>query len=292
MTGFGRGEATDGVRTVTVELRAVNHRYAEFNIRTPRRYAFTEETVRKALREGIRRGKTDVSINVLSDAAEDAAVKVNLPAAAQYAEAFRQIREAAGLADEVRLDLIVAQPDVLQSATGSTDEEGVLKVVSEAVGSALTAFNAMRTAEGEKLAADILTHGAAVEKLVEIIEERAPLLPPIYAEKLRERLAELTGSLSGEKLDDRVALETSLFADKCNITEEIVRLKSHLAQLRQVLGKKDAEPCGKKLDFLMQEMNREANTIGSKANDLKITEQMLAMKNEIEIIREQVQNLE
>jgi uncharacterized protein (TIGR00255 family) len=295
MTGFGRGEATDGVRTVVAEIKAVNHRFGEISVKMPRRYQFAEEAVKSQVRAKTGRGKIDVSISFVSSADEDVAVMVNLPVAKQYFKGLRTLQNEFDVAGEIGLDLLANLPDVMKAGTGETDEAAVRAVLADAVGAALEKFDAMRMVEGEKLAADILDRVGLIEGYLNIVDERAPELPGIYAVKLNERIQELlkpAGSVAPP--EERLAVEVAFFADKANITEEIVRLRSHLSQIGKMLGEKGGEkgPVGKKLDFILQEINRETNTIGSKANDLKITNTVLEMKSETEKIREQIQNIE
>ncbi|MDR0356912.1 MAG: YicC family protein [Clostridiales Family XIII bacterium] len=292
MTGFGRGEASDGVRTVTVEIRAVNHRYGEFTVKAPRRYAFVEEAVKKLARAEMRRGKAEISINAMSVAEEESAVFVNSAAAKQYFKGLRELQSSFDVCGDITLELLASLPDVMKSAPSDLDEESIIRVVSSATTNALRTFNDMRASEGAALASDLIARANLIDDLLQKIDARAPELPALYAERLRDRIAELMNAGAPDLPQERLAQEVAIFADRSNITEEIVRLRSHIAQLRRILNEDAGGPAGKKLDFLVQEMNREANTIGSKANDLKITECMLDMKSEIEKIREQVQNIE
>jgi uncharacterized protein (TIGR00255 family) len=310
MTGFGRGEYVEGVRAVTAEIRSVNHRYSEIAVRMPRRYAFAEDAVRRLVRERMARGKIDVTINMASEDETDICVNVNLAAARQYFKGFRELQKALDVTGDISLELLAGLPDVLKPGTEGIDEQVVTSAILGSVSAALTALNDMRVAEGSKLAEDIDDRIRLIELIVTEISKRAPLLAPIYAEKLKMRISELMEKADlPEVAEERFAMETAIFADKSNITEELVRLDSHLKQMRGILGLKgdrnkgggggtardanaSSEPVGKKMDFLLQEMNREANTIGSKANDLMITKQMLELKSEIEKIREQIQNIE
>ena len=290
MTGFGRGEYSDGKRNVTVEIRTVNHRYADISVRMPKRYSFAEETVRGAVKEKIRRGKADVSVMIDNLTEGDITVRLSQEAARQYVENLRLLQEEHGLAGEIDIQTIASMPDVLRSVPDVEDEEEVAAAITKAVQLAVEANDAMRITEGEKLSEDLLMRGELIRGIVKKIEERAPLVAEEYAEKLRERIRELLDG-AAEAPEDRILTEAAIFADKASITEELVRLDSHMEQLKQILTMAK-EPVGKKLDFLVQEMNRETNTIGSKANDLTITSQVLEAKSEIEKIREQVQNIE
>jgi uncharacterized protein (TIGR00255 family) len=294
MTGFGRGEASDGVRQVTVEIRSVNHRYGDISVKFPRRYAFAEDAVKRSVRAGVSRGKTDVTINVLSTAEEDSAIFVNTAAAKQYFKGLRDLQKSLDVTGEISLELLAGMPDVFRPVAGDIDESAELDVIIAAVNAAMASFNEMRAAEGTELAADMIGRADAIERATYDIEEQSKGLPEAYAERLKTRIKELLGKSGGADItEDRIATEAAMFADKSDVTEEIVRLRSHLEQMREMLGDKtDGPAVGKKLDFLIQEMNREANTIGSKANDLGVTRIMLDIKNEVEKIREQVQNIE
>jgi uncharacterized protein (TIGR00255 family) len=293
MTGFGRGETEDGERRIAVEIRSVNHRYGEVSVKLPRRYAFAEEAVKRSVRSGVLRGKTDVTVNVLSGAEEDFAVTVNATAAGQYFKALCDLRDSLGLKDEISVALLSGMPDVFRPAVNAIDEDAALAVIVSAVDAAMSDFNAMRSAEGAKLAADMAARADAVERAASVIEERAEGMPGVYAERLRVRVEELLEKDGGTEITkDRIALEAAILADKSDVTEEIVRLRSHLEQMRGMLAADSSEPVGKKLDFLVQEMNREANTIASKTGDIDVTRMTLDIKSEVEKIREQVQNIE
>lgn len=298
MTGFGRGEYQDAHRRVLCEVRSVNHRYLDVSIRLPRRYSFAEEAVREAVRESVRRGKVEVTFTVEMTGDEDTMVEYNAELAAAYLEKLgalsammRGANEAdqSAVADELRLEHVASLPDVLKVVPNVEDEEGVTHAMTAAAKEALAAHAAMREKEGQKLAEDMAARGETILTRVKAIEERGPALTREYVEKMKARIRELVAD-QVDLPEDRVALEAAVFADKSNITEEIVRLRSHIAQMNDILASKTPE--GKKLDFLIQEMNREANTIGSKANDLDITSHMLEIKSEVEKIREQVQNIE
>ncbi len=293
MTGFGRSEYSDGKRNIIVEIRAVNHRYGDITVKMPRRYSFAEEKL-KAIVKGIaRRGKIEVSIQVENLTEDDVNVRLNLPVARQYYENLKELKEAFGFdgaEGNISLPYLAGLPDVMKSVPDVEDEEEILKALSVPVEAAAVKLDQMRTVEGAKLAEDILKRGEWIRGMVKQIEERSPEVVKDYTEKLRERIRELLGG-TVEVPEERILTEAAIFADKCNVTEELVRLDSHMLQLSSIIGKSN-QPDGKKLDFLVQEMNREANTIGSKANDLEITGLVLEIKSEIEKIREQVQNIE
>lgn len=290
MTGFGRGEYADEFRTVTAEIKAVNHRYSDITVKMSRRYAFAEEAIKAVVKSYTTRGKIDVIINVDTTNADDNDVQLNLPLAARYYENLKALKEALpDLHGEITLPMVANMPDVMKSAAKAEDEELLLKELTEAVKAACVRFDEMRTVEGGKLIEDILMRNDLIEQTRCEIEEYAPQVAQNYFNKIKERIAELIGD-NAVIPEDRIVLEAAVFADKSNITEELVRLKSHVQQLKKIAAA--GEPAGKKLDFLVQEMNRESNTIGSKANDINITNRVLILKAEIEKIREQVQNIE
>ena len=291
MTGFGRGEYSDGKRNVICEIRTVNHRYADISVKMPKRYSFAEEKIKALIKERVRRGKVEVSIIVENLTEGDITIRLNSPVAQQYIENLKELKERYGLTGEIDLKLVSSMPDVLKAIPDVEDEEEVTAVICESVKAAVSRLDEMRTTEGAKLAEDLLMRGELIREIVKKIEKRAPLVAEEYREKLEARIRELVE----DKVDipaDRILVEAAVFADKANITEELVRLDSHMIQLKAFFTESGEGTVGKKLDFLVQEMNREANTIGSKANDLEITSLMLETKSEIEKIREQVQNIE
>ena len=291
MTGFGRGVYEDELRSVTVELRSVNHRYSDITVKMPRRYQFAEDAIKAIVKGVAPRGKIDVFVNVDNIAADDTAVEWNPALAKRYYETLQALKqEIPELAGEPTLAMVANFPDVVKTAAAEEDEELVLKALSEAAKEAAEALDAMRVTEGAKLMEDILQRGRLIEETVSGIEAYAPEVAKNYTAKLQERIRELLGD-DAVIPEDRILLEAAVFADKSNITEEMVRLKSHCSQLRSIAADSSG-PIGKKLDFLVQEMNRESNTIGSKANDIHITNDVLLLKAEIEKIREQVQNIE
>ena len=291
MTGFGRGVYEDELRSVTVELRSVNHRYSDITVKMPRRYQFAEDAIKTIVKGVAPRGKIDVFVNVDNIAADDTAVELNPALAKRYYETLQTLRqEIPELAGEPTLAMIANFPDVVKTGAAEEDEELLLKALSEATKEAAANLDAMRVTEGAKLMEDILQRGRLIEETVNGIEAYAPEVAKNYTAKLKERIQELLGGDVAIP-EDRILLEAAVFADKSNITEEMVRLKSHCSQLRAIAADTSG-PIGKKLDFLVQEMNRESNTIGSKANDIHITNDVLLLKAEIEKIREQVQNIE
>ncbi len=294
MTGFGRGEYTDGKRNMVVEIKTVNHRYADITIKMPRRYSFAEDKIKSAIKAHIRRGKADVFIMVENIGDSDVSVQINEELAKQYLEKMVSLRDALGepegFNDQLSLLQIAGLPDVIKTTPAAEDEEEIMQALLIPTLQAAQNLDKMRAAEGEKLAEDLLAKGENLKTLLDQIAARAPQVATDYTAKLRERITELIGN-SVQIPEDRILVEAAIFADKCAIDEEITRLNSHIMQLRDIVSTSN-QPDGKKLDFLVQEMNREANTIGSKANDITITGYVLDLKSEIEKIREQVQNIE
>ena len=298
MTGFGRGQFGDDVRTVTVEIRAVNHRFCDIYVKMPRKYAFAEEKLKAEVKKQLSRGKIEINVSVDVFGASESDVRLDKDLARKYYFALEELRSELGEEDvnfnleagKIDLSLIAKMPDVIKSAPAEENEEEILNCIMKATNLALADIISMRETEGAKLAEDLLARADIVDDLKSRIETRAPQLEKEYADKFRERIKELLDGVA-ELPEERVALEAAVFADKANITEELVRLGSHTSQLRSFI-KSDEEAVGKKIDFLIQEMNREANTIGSKSNDRDITNMMLELKAEIEKIREQVQNIE
>lgn len=290
MTGFGRAEYTDGKRNITVEIKSVNHRYSDISVKMPRRYSFAEDRVKAVVKSRLKRGKVDVSIMVENITENDINIKLNEPIARQYFDNLKTLQDNFDLSGEITLRLLATMPDVMKAIPDVDDEEEIAKAILVPVEEAAANLEKMRAVEGEKLAEDLLGRGETIKGILDKIAERAPGVVVDYTAKLRDRITEL---LAGNATipEERILTEAAIFADKCAIDEEITRLNSHLIQLKKIVDSpNDAE--GKKLDFLVQEMNREANTIGSKANDITITNYMLEIKSEIEKIREQVQNVE
>ena len=290
MTGFGRGEYTDGKRSIIAEIKSVNHRYSDITVKMPRRYTFAEDKIKNTVKDKIRRGKVDVSIIVENITENDVNIKLNSMLAKQYYDNLTELRSEFDLSGDISLQFLASLPDVMKAIPDVEDEEEITKAILEAVSEAAANLEKMRAVEGEKLAEDLIAKGVYIKEILDKIAERAPQVVTYYTARMKERIQELVGS-SVQVPEDRILVEAAVFADKCAIDEEITRLNSHLIQLKTIIGEKE-QPVGKKLDFLVQEMNREANTIGSKANDITITNYMLEIKSEIEKIREQVQNIE
>ena len=293
MTGFGRGEYSDSACKVTVEIRAVNHRYLDIFVKMPRKYSFAEESIKSAIKDKLHRGKIEVSVMVDNTGESDSDVRLDKDLALKYHAALTELSGILDQGDQTgpSLSLLARMPDVIKTVPADEDEEAVLKRLTAATEAALEDICSMREAEGAKLAADINARADIVADIRAKIETRASEIGKEYADKFRARINELLDGVY-EAPEERIALEAAIFADKANITEELVRLDSHISQLRGFLSPEGNEAIGKKIDFLIQEMNREANTIGSKSNDKEITSQMLDLKAEIEKIREQVQNIE
>lgn len=293
MTGYGRGDKSDITRSVIAEIKSVNHRYCEVSVKMPGKFLFVEEPIKTYIKNSAGRGKIDVNINIVSSADEDVTVLLNTAVAKQYFLGLRELQKSFDVEGEISLQLLSSLPDVLKQGKPDLDEDAIKAVVLDAVKAAFESFDGMRVAEGANLEKDISLRLDKMEQIITDIATKAPEIPSIYAAKLRERIETITEkSIDTATLEQRLAMEIAIFTDKASIEEEIVRFKSHIEQFRGIISiTKSDEPVGKKLDFLVQEMNREANTIGSKANDLKITNQMIELKNEIENVREQIQNV-
>ncbi len=288
MTGYGRGEALLHARTLTLELRAVNNRYLDATVKMPRMYIFAEEKIKARMQESISRGKVDVFLTIDSSAAEQVVVKLNRPVADGYHQALKEMQETYGLANDISVSLLSRFPDVFMVEKAQADLEEVAADILQVLDLAIADFNAMRQREGEKLAADMKQRATRIESLLSLVEAKGPETVSEYREKLARRMAEVLESKQLE--ESRILTEAAIFADKVAVDEETVRLRSHLAQLHEILA--EGGIVGRKLDFLIQEFNREANTIGSKCSDVEITRIVVEIKGEIEKIREQVQNIE
>jgi uncharacterized protein (TIGR00255 family) len=288
MTGYGKGDAVSELGSFAVEIRSVNHRYGEVSVRMPRAFLSQENEIKRLVSAVLKRGKIDVTVQWEEASGADSIPQVNRELAAGYCETFRQLSGELGLPGEVPLALILSQKGVLRDAGTVIDEEALMPQLTQAVRSAVSAIDSMRTREGEALSSDLLDRRRQVAEWVELIRERTPLMVAEYQQKLSARLELLLGDV---ELDPaRLAQEVALLADRSDITEELVRLNSHFVQFDEALRMKEA--VGRKLDFLMQEMNREVNTIGSKANDASIASLVIQVKAEMEKMREQVQNVE
>lgn len=288
MTGFGRCEVLKDSRKFTVELKSVNHRYLDVNIRMPKKLNFFETSIRTLLKSYADRGKVDIFITYEDLSQSQVSVKYNVALAAEYLKYLNQMAEEFSLDNDVRVSTLSRYPEVFTMEECSEDEDELWNGLKEALEGAFSQFVEMRTKEGERLKEDILLKLDLLSEQIRFIEERSPQIIAEYRTKLEEKMREL---LEDTQIDDnRIAAEVILFADKICTDEEVVRLKSHIQHMKETL--EESNGIGRKLDFIAQEMNREANTILSKANDLDISNRAISLKTEIEKIREQIQNIE
>lgn len=288
MTGFGRCEVLKDSRKFTVELKSVNHRYLDVNIRMPKKLNFFETSIRTLLKSYADRGKVDIFITYEDLSQSQVSVKYNAALAAEYLKYLNQMAEEFSLDNDVRVSTLSRYPEVFTMEECSEDEDELWNGLKEALEGAFSQFVEMRTKEGERLKEDILLKLDLLSEQIRFIEERSPQIIAEYRTKLEEKMREL---LEDTQIDDnRIAAEVTLFADKICTDEEVVRLKSHIQHMKETL--EESNGIGRKLDFIAQEMNREANTILSKANDLDISNRAISLKTEIEKIREQIQNIE
>ena len=291
MTGYGKGECAIGDRKFTAELKSVNHRFNDITIKLPRGMAEFEDSVKKQLLQEISRGKTDIYISFETFSKSDIAVKFNEAVADALVEQLCDMKEKYNTTDSVSLNVLTRFPEILavEKVYGQETKEICLQGITEAIKIALDEFVSMREAEGSVIKGDILSKLANIVSALEMVKERAPLVVAAYREKLSQRINELI-SKDLPIDENRLLAEVLLFADKSCINEEITRLSTHVRQMENILSENDA--VGRKLDFLAQEMNREINTIGSKANDINIATAVVELKSELEKIREQIQNIE
>lgn len=288
MTGYGRGESSRDAISVSVELRSVNHRYFEFSSRVPRGYAFLEDKLKGFCQQRISRGKVDLFLTVDVTDDDNVAVEINHSLAKGYVDAVKELSDIYGLSGDCSAVSIARFPDLFNVKKQVLDEDAVWQVVEEAAAAALDSFINMRSTEGKKLYDDVISRVGFILDKVAFIEERSPETVKAYREKLEARIKELLADTTVDEA--RLLTETAIFADKVAVAEETVRLRSHIKQLCDLLNSDIA--VGRKLDFIVQEMNREANTIGSKAQDIEIAHTVVDIKAEIEKIREQIQNIE
>ena len=288
MTGYGKSEQTIDSLNVTVEIKSVNHRYFEFSARVPREYGFLEEKLKKYCNSLITRGKVECYVSVEDLEEREMEVNVNETLAAGYVKALKELSERFGRKDDISAVTLSRYPDVITLHKASEDEERIWNAVKTVAETAVSKFIEMRETEGSKLRGDILSRADYIIECVEFIEGRSPETVREYNEKLKQRMKELLGDAAVD--EQRLLNEAAIYADKIAVDEETVRLRSHISQLREFMN--SSEAIGRKLDFLVQEINREANTIGSKAQDVDIAKKVIAIKAEVEKIREQVQNIE
>ncbi len=288
MTGFGRGHKVLNGRDITVEIRAVNHRYYEFSARLPRSLGYVEDKLKSMLQGRINRGKVEVSVLVCNVAAADEKITINKEIVRDYVEALRSVKDEFSLQDDLSLSNILRIPDAFTVVKEETDEEQLWEDIKSAAEEALDHFIAMREAEGERMKQDVISRLDRIEEWVGTVEQRSPMIVEEYRRKLYDKMCEVLESTSID--ENRILMEAGIFSEKTAVDEETVRLRSHIAQFRTML--ESGEPVGRKLDFLVQEMNRETNTIGSKVQDIEVTRIVVDQKSEIEKIREQIQNIE
>lgn len=288
MTGFGRGESLSPSREITVEIRSVNHRYFEFSSRLPRSCGYLEEKLKPFVQEHVSRGKVELSVQLKTLNASDSELVVNQAVIDNYITTLRQIAKKLRLKDDLSASTLLRINDAFDTRKKPDDEEEILNEVLAAATIALEKYNEMRTREGENLKADILSRLENIEKNVSCVEENSEETLKAYRERLYARINDVLGD---RQIDDqRVLTEVAIFSDKIAVDEETVRLRSHIAQMREMLNSE--QPIGRKLDFLIQEFNREANTIGSKCQNVNTAQIVVDIKSDIEKIREQIQNIE
>lgn len=288
MTGYGRKQAVIGGMNITAEIKSVNHRYFEFSARVPRTYGFLEEKLKSYVQSLVARGKIECYIQIDNLEDEDCIVEVNHSLAKGYYDALKELAERYELRDDISVSLLSRYSDIFSVHKQEADEEKIWGNVKEVVKEAVAAFVSMREVEGEKLKADILSRCDTIIEKVEFIEERSPETVKEYNAKLLARMKDVLGDVAVD--EQRILSEAAVYADKIAVAEETVRLRSHISQLREFMESEEA--IGRKTDFLVQEINREANTIGSKAQDVSIAKKVIDIKAEVEKIREQVQNIE
>lgn len=288
MTGFGQGEATSGQYEVRVELKSVNHRYLDLFLRIPKQYTQLEEILRRMIGERITRGRVEALVSVEEFGHKERSVQINTPLLQGYVEALQAMKAELGSDEAITLNQVLSLPGVLEVDEPDLDWEQLQVLLAQATTLALDGLEAMRVAEGRQLCADLEDKISLVESLADQVAQIAPQVADDYKNRLRERLGEL---IDGTTLtEERFLGEVAIFADRCSIDEELVRLTSHLGQLKETL--RSDKSVGRKLDFLIQEMNREVNTIGSKGNNVDIARLVVELKSELEKIREQMQNIE
>ncbi len=288
MTGFGRCEIVEGERKVTVEMKSVNHRYLDANIKMPKKLSFFESSIRNELKKYVQRGKIDIFITYEDFSENNVCIKYNKDIAAEYLKYLRSMAEEFSLDDDIRVSTLSRYPEVFSMEEQMVDEEEIWKVLSKAIDGAAEEFVATRIQEGQNLCDDLIAKLDEMLAHVDFIEERSPQIITEYRTKLEERVNEMLKDVTVD--ESRLVTEVTIFADKVCVDEEIVRLRSHIEATKQALL--EGGSIGRKLDFIAQEMNREANTILSKTNDLEISNRGIELKTEIEKVREQIQNIE
>ena len=288
MTGYGRAQKILNGRDILVEIRSVNHRYYEYSSRIPRTYNYIDEKLKTLLKNSISRGKVEVAVTINNIEGKDTEIAINKGTAEGYVQALRSISQELGLEDDLTLSKLMKLPDIFTVQKTPDDEEQVWNDVADVAQEAVSKFVEMRTTEGQRLRKDITDKADGILRMVMEVERLSPITVENYRARLYKKLSEI---LENKDIDEqRILTESAVFAEKIAVDEETVRLRSHISQLKAMLGSDEA--VGRKLDFIVQEMNREVNTIGSKAQDLNITKIVVDMKAEIEKIREQIQNIE
>lgn len=290
MTGYGRREYIDEDRQAIVEISAVNNRYFDANIRLPKEISFFEEDIRKYVKNNVSRGKLDIYVTYTSQAKEGVSITVNEALCQNYVEVLRAVQEKFSLQDDLSVMQIAKLPDIITTHKNEADQDKAWDVVYKALEGAVVAFNQMRQREGRMLREDLILKAHKILAMIEDISARCPVVVDRYKQKLYQRIVETLGELDVEPDQGRILTEVAIFADRSSIDEEIIRLRSHVVQLNGILN--EGGVVGRKLDFLLQEINRESNTIGSKSTDELITKIVIELKSEVEKIREQVQNIE
>lgn len=288
MTGYGRGTKSVPEYTITIDLKSVNHRYLEIYFKIPKTYSFLEDKLRRDITQKISRGKLEVVVTVERFSPDTTLVELNKPLAMSYIKALNELKDEFKVSGEINLQSLTAWNDIFKSTQPAEDQDYIAEVASGALIEALVALMSMRRQEGEGLTRDLLSKVDLLDEMRLTIQTLVPTVVSSYQEKLTKRIQELTGGIEIDP--NRLAAEIALFADKADISEELVRLGSHHQQFISLIS--SDQPVGRKLDFLIQEMNREINTIGSKGNDLKIAQIVIDFKAELERIREQIQNIE
>ncbi|MGN0107618.1 MAG: YicC/YloC family endoribonuclease [Hominilimicola sp.] len=288
MTGYGRREAVTDGKKILVEIKSVNHRYSDYNIKVQRHLGFLEDKIRKYVSSFITRGKVDIYLNVENFETADKEIRLNKEIAKNYIEVLHELRDEFGLKDDITVSGVARNPDIFQTERLEEDEEQLWNTVKTVLDGALGDFVAMREREGERIEKDLCERIGYMRALVKTIDERSPKTVQEYSDRLYEKIKEV---LDGREIDEaRILTEVAIYADKIAVNEETVRLASHFAEFDTIIG--SGEPAGRRLDFLIQEINREVNTIGSKASDIEIAKTVVTLKGEIEKLREQIQNIE
>ena len=288
MTGYGSASGVSGKLEITIELRSVNNRFLDLNIRLPRVYTAVEDAMRATVQRYVSRGKLDVFVTIDNTKCDDVKISVNWPLARAYSQALSELHDTLGIADDTTTNALARYPDVLRIEKAEIDTDTLEKDICAVLEDALESYDVMRRREGEKLHSDISARADAIMELTDRAEARSAVSVSEYQNRLYTKLKDV---LQDKDIDEnRLILEAAIFADRVAVNEEVVRLRSHVSQLRQMLD--GSEPVGRKLDFIVQEMNREANTIGSKGNDGEMAKIVIDLKAEIEKIREQIQNVE